>query len=68
MVGISLCSSFRALIKLFYQLQNRRKQRRQESLHLNHYPIGAMTGVFCINSAAETGAKKIDELPKFPDF
>ena len=27
-----------ALIKLFYQLQNRRQQRRQQSLDLNHCP------------------------------
>ena len=38
MIKESLCCLFReALIKLFYQLQNRRQQWRRKSLELNHY-------------------------------
>ena len=31
------CLFGEALIKLFYQLQNRRQQRRRKTLELNHY-------------------------------
>ena len=32
------CSFREALVKLFYQLQNRCQQRRQKSLELSYYP------------------------------
>ena len=39
MIQESLCCLFRdAMVKFFYQLQNRRQKRRQKSLELNHYP------------------------------
>ena len=43
-----------ALIKLFYQLQNRSQQRRQKSLELNHYPKVAIIAVTIKNRAADT--------------
>ena len=55
---------------MFYQLQNRRQQRRQRSLELNHYPAGEMTVVSSSNKAGETGSKKAGDMikQKFPDF
>ena len=51
-----------ALIKSVYELQNRRQQRRQKSLVLNHYPNRAMTAVSSSNKAAETGSKKAGDM------
>ena len=48
----------KTLVKLFFQLQNCRQQRRQKSLDLNHYPNRAMTAVSSNNKAAETCSKK----------
>ena len=51
-----------ALIKLFYQLQNRCQQRRQKRLELNHYPNRSNDRHLSSNKAAETCSEKEGDI------